>query len=114
MLLLLYRNLSSTGTVTEIKLLALPMLIKILSVLPDPPPQYVKELQCAIFKFLWNEKPDKIKRKVTIHIDIFLFGFLLNNVYVGIINLCLILLNTTILLNENTTIYNIIEIYSIY
>ena len=32
--------------------------------LPDPPDSFLNEIQVIFFKFLWSNKPDKIKRKV--------------------------------------------------
>lgn len=35
-----------------------------MSVLPSPSNNILKELEKTIFKFIWNNKPDKIKRTV--------------------------------------------------
>jgi hypothetical protein len=51
------------GKVTVIKTFALPKLIYPLSVLPNPSKKVIEGLKTAIFKFIWANKPDKIKRK---------------------------------------------------
>ena len=57
-----FRNLSLIGRITVIKSLALPILIQCFTVLPDPPSHISKEIQDIFFRFLWNGKPDKVKR----------------------------------------------------
>jgi hypothetical protein len=47
-----------------IKTLALPILTQVLSVLPNPPKETLIDIQNILFRFLWNNKRDKIKRKV--------------------------------------------------
>ena len=44
-----------------------PILVQILTVLTSPPVQVMKEIQDIFYKFLWNGKPDKIKRNVIIN-----------------------------------------------
>ena len=61
-----YRDLTYMGKITVIKSLALPILIQSLTVLPNPPIDIITELQNIFFSFLWNGKPDKIKRKTII------------------------------------------------
>lgn len=60
------RKLSIQGKMCIIKTLAMSQLVYLCSVLPTPPKKldYEKQIEKLIFKFLWNEKPDKIKRKV--------------------------------------------------
>ena len=41
-----------------------PIFGAILTVLPNPPAQVMKEIQDMLYKFLWEGKPDKIKRNV--------------------------------------------------
>jgi hypothetical protein len=41
--------------------------VQILTVLTSPPVQVMKEIQDIFYKFLWNGKPDKIKRNVIIN-----------------------------------------------
>ena len=49
------------------KNLALPLLVQILTVLPNPPAQVMKEIQDIFYQFVWDENPDKIKRNVIIN-----------------------------------------------
>jgi hypothetical protein len=62
-----YRDLTYIGRITVIKTLALPLLVQILTLLPNPPTQVMKEIQDMFYKFLWDGKPDKIKRNVIIN-----------------------------------------------
>ena len=62
----IYRDLTYLGKITVIKSLALPILIQSLTVLPNPPDDILKEIESTFFSFLWNKKPDKVKRKVII------------------------------------------------
>ena len=41
--------------------------MQILTVLPNPPVQVMKEIQDIFYKFLWDGKPNKIKRNVIIN-----------------------------------------------
>ena len=59
-----HRKLSFIGRITVIKSFAFPKLIYPLRVLPNPPHHYIKQINTAMFEFLWNKKPDKIKRKI--------------------------------------------------
>lgn len=63
-----YRNLTYLGKITVIKSLALPILIQCLTVLPNPPKTLLNQLQHTFFLFVWNGKPDKIKRNVSINL----------------------------------------------
>ena len=58
----IYKDLTYIGKITVIKSLALPVIIRSLTVLQDPPQYIFKNLQNIFFRFLWNGKPDKIKR----------------------------------------------------
>ena len=49
------------------KNLALPLLVQILTVLPNPPAQVMKEIQDIFYQVVWDENPDKIKRNVIIN-----------------------------------------------
>jgi hypothetical protein len=46
----------------------LPILIQILTVLPNPPDNILKDIQKAVYKFLWNGKRDKVKREILTNI----------------------------------------------
>jgi len=58
-----YRNLTYIGRITVIKTLALAMLVQILTLLPNPPAQGIKEILDSFYKFARDGKPDKIKKK---------------------------------------------------
>ena len=63
-----HRKLSLLGKITVIKSFAFPKLIYPLTVLPNPPEDQLKLINTSIFEFLWNKKPDKIKRKTIVQI----------------------------------------------
>ena len=52
------------GRVHVIKSEALSQLIYLMSVLPKPSPQQLKEIESIVFRFIWGKKRDKIKRSV--------------------------------------------------
>ena len=52
------------GKVTVVKTFALPKLIYPLTVLNNPPVDIINKIKSEIFKFIWNSKPDKVKRFV--------------------------------------------------
>ena len=56
------RNLTPLGKVTVIKSLALPKLNYYCLTLPNPPPHFIKDLYKLFYDFIWNKKPDKIKK----------------------------------------------------
>ena len=58
------RDLTPIGKITIIKSLALSQLTYMFSILPCPPNDFIKKLENVLFKFIWNNKPDKIKRQV--------------------------------------------------
>jgi hypothetical protein len=58
------RALTIFGKVIVVKSHALSKLIYMLSVLPSPKLQVIKNVQSIIYKFLWNNKPERIKRSV--------------------------------------------------
>ena len=60
----IHRELSYVGKITVITTLALPILTQVISVLPNPPKETLIDIQNIFFRFLWNNKRDKIKRKV--------------------------------------------------
>ena len=59
------RNLSILGKVLIIKALIIPIFTFIVSscVIPE---KYKKEIESKCFKFIWNGKPDKVKRNTLI------------------------------------------------
>ena len=44
----------------------LAKIVHILTALPDPDMPEIKELETLFYKFLWNKKPDKIKREIIV------------------------------------------------
>ncbi|KAH3718266.1 hypothetical protein DPMN_061068 [Dreissena polymorpha] len=57
-----HRKLTLIGKNTVLKTFALPKLIYVLTVLPNPPNDVMNDIKSAIFNFIWDGKPDKIKR----------------------------------------------------
>ena len=62
-----FRNVSLIGKVTIIKTLAMPILIQNLTVLPPPPAYFYKQINTLFFSFIWDNKPDKIKRNIMVN-----------------------------------------------
>ena len=60
------RNLTLLGKITVIKMLALPIIVYTLTNLPDPSAYIIKIINKELFAFLWNNKPDRIARKVVV------------------------------------------------
>ena len=58
------RDLSPLGRITVLKSLIVSKLTYLFINLPDPPSEFIKELQSSLFAFLWNNKPAKIKKSV--------------------------------------------------
>ena len=58
------RNLTPFGKITVIKSLVLSKIVHILTALPSPSKKLINELNKIFYIFLWNDKPDKIKRSV--------------------------------------------------
>ena len=58
-----HRKLSLLGKITVIKSIALPKLIYPLTILQIPSADKIKQITSSMFKFIWNSKPEKIKRK---------------------------------------------------
>ena len=59
-----HRKLSLMGKITVVKTFALPKLIYPLTVLNNPPVDILKKIKFEFFNFIWDSKPDKIKRSV--------------------------------------------------
>ena len=58
-----HRKLSLMGKITVIKNIALPKLIYPLTILHNPSQEIIKKITEGMYSFLWDSKPDKIKRK---------------------------------------------------
>ena len=56
------RRLSIKGRITVIKSLALSKLVYLFICLPNPPLHVLKDINHLFYKFIWQNKPDKIKR----------------------------------------------------
>ena len=58
------RKLTLIGKITVLKTLIMPKIVHLLTVLPSPSFDKLKKLDTLFFRFLWDNKPDKIKRDV--------------------------------------------------
>ena len=59
-----HRKLSLMGKIVVIKSYALPKLIYPLTSLPNPPNETIKRIEKMMYNFIWDGKPDKIKREI--------------------------------------------------
>lgn len=57
------RYLTPLGKITVIKSLVNSKIVHILTALPQPSERIIKTLESMFYRFLWNNKPDKIKRQ---------------------------------------------------
>ena len=60
------RSSTPIGRVVILKSLLLSKLIYLWIILPNPPDKFIKEVQEKCFQFVWDQKRDKIKRKISI------------------------------------------------
>lgn len=60
------RNLTPIGKITVIKTLIVPKINHLILTLPNPTLKFIRSFERKLFKFIWNEKPDKIKRSTLI------------------------------------------------
>ena len=58
------RSLSLYGKIIIIKTFGMSQLVYSLSNLPSPPSEFLKQIERVNFSFVWDDKPDKIKRDV--------------------------------------------------
>lgn len=56
------RDLTPMGKVTIVKALGLSQLVYLFQILPNPPQEFITELDAIIFRFIWSGKPEKIRR----------------------------------------------------
>ena len=56
------RNLTVSGRVVLVKSLVLPKLSYSAQMLPNPSKDFIKSVNDELFKYIWNDKPDRIKR----------------------------------------------------
>lgn len=59
-----FRDITPIGRNVIVKTFALSQLVFLFLVLPSPPSFFIKEIESAIFDFIWSGNPDKIKRSV--------------------------------------------------
>jgi hypothetical protein len=57
-----HRKLTLLGKVTVVKTFALPKIMYTLSALPNPNHDIIQTINKSIYQFVWDGKPDKIKR----------------------------------------------------
>ena len=55
-------KLSLIGKITVLKTFEFPKLVYPLTVLPNPSQEFIDKVKSLMFKFLWDDKPDKISR----------------------------------------------------
>ena len=60
------RYLTPLGKITIIKTFLLSKLNHLFTTLPSPKESFLKEINTLLYKFIWNDKPDKIKRNLLI------------------------------------------------
>ena len=56
------RYLTPIGKITIIKTFLISKLIHLFTSLPTPSDKFIKEIENLLYQFLWDKKPDKIKR----------------------------------------------------
>ena len=59
-----HRKLTLMGKIVVIKNCALPKLIYPLTSLQNPPKETIKHIEQLMYSFIWDNKPDKIKRNL--------------------------------------------------
>ena len=57
------RHLSLIGKITVVKALLLSKLVHIFMALPNPSKNVIEQIEKVFFKFIWNNKNDRVKRK---------------------------------------------------
>ena len=57
------RLLTPIGKITIIKTFVLPQFIHLFTSIPSPSKEFIKKLNEMFYNFIWDNKPDKIKRK---------------------------------------------------
>ena len=58
------RQLTPLGKITVIKNLIIPTMVYFFINLPDPPDTFLRNLEDEFYKFLWDNKPSKIKKSI--------------------------------------------------
>ena len=57
------RHITPLGKITVIKSLLLSKLVHLFMALPNPSNNCIKKIEQMLYRFLWNNKPDRIKRR---------------------------------------------------
>ena len=77
------RHLTLIGKITVVKALLLSKLVHIFIALPNPPKNVIEKIETIFFRFIWNNKNDRVKRTKIIQrqeLDglnmIYLYGFI--------------------------------------
>jgi hypothetical protein len=60
------KGITEQGKIVIIKTLLTSKLIYAINAIPSPPEEKIKEIEDMLYKFLWDNKPDKIKRATLI------------------------------------------------
>ncbi len=60
------RNLTPIGKITVIKTLIVPKINHLILTLPNPTLEFIRSFERKLFKFIWNEKLNKIQRSTLI------------------------------------------------
>ena len=60
------RDITPFGKIVVIKTLIVSKIVHILISLPSPSDTFVKKINKMLYDFLWDNKPDKVKRKIII------------------------------------------------
>ena len=60
------RYLTPLGKITIIKTLLISQFNHLFISLPNPSTEFISNLNSLLYKFLWNDKPDKIRRDIVI------------------------------------------------
>ena len=58
------RDLTPLGKVTVIKTLIISKIVHLLTTLPTPSIKIMNEINTMLYNFLWNGKPDKMRRSL--------------------------------------------------
>ena len=61
----LRRQITPLGRVAILKSLILSKLVYLWLLLPNPPDSIIDDIQDAVYRFIWNRKPDRINRKAS-------------------------------------------------
>ena len=58
------RKLTVLGKITVVKTLLVPKITHLFMSLPNPTGKYLEELNTLLYKFVWDNKPEKVKRDI--------------------------------------------------